>query len=175
MINRPTSNVARRTLLIVLVLTAALVAGCGSTGSSSTTTTSSSASTLAPTHGKYSPSIDPADFVATVDNPYWPLKPGTGFHFKGVRGTTPQRDDEIVTDRTKTIEGIASTVVRDTVYVDARLGFDDLEAAEASLARLAALPVRRVHAGHDRSFEGGELDALLDGLLHGGLAELRSP
>jgi glyoxylase-like metal-dependent hydrolase (beta-lactamase superfamily II) len=62
----------------------------------------------------------------------------------------------------------------DTVYVDARLGFDDLEAAEASLARLAALPVRRVHAGHDRSFDGGELDALLDGLLHGGLAELRS-
>jgi glyoxylase-like metal-dependent hydrolase (beta-lactamase superfamily II) len=60
----------------------------------------------------------------------------------------------------------------DTAYVDARLGFDDLEAAEASLRRLAELPVRRVHAGHDRSFDGGELDVLLDGLLHGGLAEL---
>ena len=60
----------------------------------------------------------------------------------------------------------------DTAYVDARLGFDDLEAAEASLTRLASLPVRRVCAGHDRSFEGDELRRLLDGLLHGGLATL---
>jgi len=60
----------------------------------------------------------------------------------------------------------------DTAYVDARLGFDDREAAEASLGRLAELPVRRVHAGHDRSFDGGELDVLLDGLLHGGLDSL---
>ncbi|MGH2630829.1 MAG: MBL fold metallo-hydrolase, partial [Actinomycetota bacterium] len=36
----------------------------------------------------------------------------------------------------------------DTVYVDSRLGFDDLGAAEASLRRLRELPVRRVHAGH---------------------------
>jgi glyoxylase-like metal-dependent hydrolase (beta-lactamase superfamily II) len=62
----------------------------------------------------------------------------------------------------------------DTAYVDARLGFDDLETAEASLARLAALPVRRVHAGHDRTFDGDELRTLLDGLLHGGLAALSS-
>lgn len=60
----------------------------------------------------------------------------------------------------------------DTAYVEARLGFDDHEAAEASLRRLAALPVRRVHAGHDRSFDGDELRLLLDGLLHGGLAAL---
>jgi glyoxylase-like metal-dependent hydrolase (beta-lactamase superfamily II) len=60
----------------------------------------------------------------------------------------------------------------DTAYVDARLGFDDLEAAEASLRRLASLPVRRVCAGHDRSFEGDELRRLLEGLLQGGLATL---
>lgn len=60
----------------------------------------------------------------------------------------------------------------DTVYADGRLGFDDLDAARASLARLVALPVRRVHAGHDRSFDGDELRMLLDGLLHGGLAAL---
>jgi glyoxylase-like metal-dependent hydrolase (beta-lactamase superfamily II) len=60
----------------------------------------------------------------------------------------------------------------DTAYVDARLGFDDRDAAEASLRRLAELPVRRVHAGHDRSFDGRELAVLLDGLLHGGLDTL---
>ena len=60
----------------------------------------------------------------------------------------------------------------DTVYVDARLGFDDLDAASVSLGRLAALPVRRVHAGHERSFDGDELVRVLDGLLHGGMAAL---
>jgi glyoxylase-like metal-dependent hydrolase (beta-lactamase superfamily II) len=60
----------------------------------------------------------------------------------------------------------------DTAYVEARLGFDDLDAAEVSLRRLAELPVRRVHAGHDRSFDGDEFGLLLDGLLHGGLASL---
>ena len=108
-------------------LVAALIAGCGSSSSSTTSsvagsTTSSSpqapatsATQLAPTHGAYSPTIRPADFVGTIDNPYWPLKPGTGFHYKGVRGTTPQRDDEVVTHRTKRILGIPSTVVKDTV------------------------------------------------------------
>jgi len=60
----------------------------------------------------------------------------------------------------------------DTVYVDARLGFDDLEAASASLDRLATLPVRRVHAGHERSFDGDELSRVLGALLSGGLASL---
>ncbi len=59
----------------------------------------------------------------------------------------------------------------DTAYVDARLQFHDLDAAEASLTRLRDLPVRRVHAGHDRSFDGAELRLLLDGLLNGGLTE----
>lgn len=60
----------------------------------------------------------------------------------------------------------------DTAYVDARLGFDDPEAAERSLRRLYDLPVHRVHAGHDRSFDGDELQLLLGGLLGGGLATL---
>lgn len=62
----------------------------------------------------------------------------------------------------------------DTAYVDARLSFDDVSVAEASLARLRDLPVRRVHAGHDRSFDGEELKLLLGGLLDGGLAESAS-
>ena len=38
----------------------------------------------------YSPTIDPANFVTTIDNRYFPLMPGTGFHYKGVaeNGTT---------------------------------------------------------------------------------------
>jgi hypothetical protein len=104
---------------IAFALLAGLVVSCGSSDSGSTpptsTTTAASASILAPIHGKYSPSIDPSDFVSVIDNRYWPLKPGTAYHYEGVRGTTPQTDDEIVTHRTKRISGIAATVVRDTV------------------------------------------------------------
>jgi hypothetical protein len=103
--------------LVATAALAAALAGCGSSGGGSTSSTSaaSSASDLAPVHGKYAPTIDPAHFVSTIDNPYWPLKPGTGYHYKGVRGTTPQTDDEIVTNRTKKILGIDATVVKDTV------------------------------------------------------------
>jgi len=72
-------------------------------------------SSLAPIHGRYSPSIDPSKFVRTIDNPLWPLVPGTAFHYRGVRGTIPQRDDEVVTGQKKRILGITCTVVQDTV------------------------------------------------------------
>jgi hypothetical protein len=82
---------------------------------SSSTTSGPSASQLAPIHGHYAPKIKPSNFVARVDNPFWPLKPGTTFHYQGVRGATPQTDNETVTHRTKRILGIDATVVRDTV------------------------------------------------------------
>jgi hypothetical protein len=82
---------------------------------SASTAGSVSASRLAPIHGKYSPAVDPANFVRTIDNRFWPLQPGTAFHYRGVRGTTPQTDDEVVTQATKQILGVQCTVVRDTV------------------------------------------------------------
>jgi hypothetical protein len=96
-----------------IVLFAVLAAGCGS--SQRAAETPPSAARLAPTHGRYAPAIDPANFVAVVDNPYWPLKAGSGFHYVGVRGTTPQRDDEVVLHRTKQVLGVRCTVVEDTV------------------------------------------------------------
>jgi hypothetical protein len=70
---------------------------------------------LAPIRGPYAPTIDPANFGNRIDNRYLPYKPGTRIHFEGVRGTTPQTDDEFVMHRTKRILGVRSTVVRDTV------------------------------------------------------------
>jgi hypothetical protein len=99
-----------------LMLMAVLAVGCGSSRhSSSTAAVATSPSALAPIHGHYAPSIDPANFVAKVDNRFWPLEPGTGFHYVGTRGTTAQEDDEVVTHQTRRILGIAATVVRDTV------------------------------------------------------------
>jgi len=53
----------------------------------------------------------------------------------------------------------------DAIYVDAKLSWDDPEAFAASLRRLRALDVRRVHAGHERSFDGGELRRAIDATL----------
>ena len=64
--------------------------------------------------GRTIPSIDPASFVAAADNPYFPLKPGTGFHYRGT-SDTPQTDDMVVTHDVKQILGVRCTVVRDTV------------------------------------------------------------
>jgi hypothetical protein len=90
------------------VLLVTVLSGCGSSSSTS-------ASNLAPIHGKYSPTIDRSNFVNVVDNPYWPLKPGTTFHFVGSRGRVAQTDVEVVTHQNKKILGIDATVVLDTV------------------------------------------------------------
>ena len=92
----------------MIALLAALAGGCGSSQEQS-------ASDLAPVHGHYAPSIDPKNFVSTIDNRYWPLKPGTGFHYAGAKGTARQTDDEIVTGKTKRILGIDAVAVLDTV------------------------------------------------------------
>lgn len=117
----PHRNAARR-VAIGLALTVGFglaLGGCTSSGGPptphATRSTPSSASVLAPLHGSYSPSIDPADFVQTIDNRYWPLMPGTGYRYAGVRGSTPQLDDEVVLHSTKQILGVTCTVVRDTV------------------------------------------------------------
>jgi len=70
---------------------------------------------LAPIHGPYHPTIEPANFVRTIDNRFLPYAPGMRIRFKGVRGTTPQVDQELVLHRTVTILGVTCTVVRDTV------------------------------------------------------------
>jgi hypothetical protein len=114
--------------MLAVALIAAVAIGCGSSGGGSSSPTSpasvsstspaaGSASSRAPIHGSYSPSIDPADFVSAIDNRYFPLKPGTHFRYQGVaeNGKTPQTDDMVVTDRRKQILGVSCTVVSDIV------------------------------------------------------------
>jgi hypothetical protein len=105
---------------VFALLVAALATACGSSSTQAASTPvapAPSASDLAPIHGPYSPTIDPANFVRTIDNRWFPLLPGTGFHYRGVAedGTTPQTDDMVVTHQTKKILGVPCTVVRDTV------------------------------------------------------------
>jgi hypothetical protein len=75
----------------------------------------------------YRPRIDPADFVDAIDNPYFPLTPGTTYFYKGVSDGERETDTVHVTERTKEILGVACIVVRDAVKVKgalAELTFD---------------------------------------------------
>src|SRR5215210_6873269 len=63
--------------------------------------------------------LDPADFVTTIDNPYWPMKPGNRWSHRETAGDgTEQRVDVTVTDQTKEILGIRAKVVHDIVRED---------------------------------------------------------
>jgi hypothetical protein len=61
--------------------------------------------------------LSPSDFVARVDNPYFPLKPGSRWHYKGQKDGKRMTDDVKITHRTKTILGVATTVVHDVVRI----------------------------------------------------------
>jgi hypothetical protein len=61
--------------------------------------------------------LDAADFVERIDNPYWPMAPGSRWVYR----EDGQRVEVTVTDRTKEILGIRATVVHDVVTEDGEL------------------------------------------------------
>jgi hypothetical protein len=71
---------------------------------------------------KYEQQIIPADFVARIDNPFFPLTPGTKWVFDG-----DEHVEVTVLAETKQILGVATTVVRDQVFVDGVLEEDTLD------------------------------------------------
>ena len=77
--------------------------------------------------GAYAPVIDPADFVATIDNPYFPLKPGTTFIYEGQSAEGLVHGEFSVTHNTKVILGVTCVEVRDTVTVNGELTEDTLD------------------------------------------------
>jgi hypothetical protein len=62
-----------------------------------------------------------AGFVASVDNPWFPLVPGTTFVYRGVKDGEPSRDVVHVTGRTRVIDGVRCTAVTDLLYESGRL------------------------------------------------------
>ena len=63
----------------------------------------------------YAPSIDAADFVATIDNPYFPLIPGTRWVLRGSGDAEGEIDEIEVLGETHTVMGVDCVVVRDIV------------------------------------------------------------
>jgi hypothetical protein len=60
-------------------------------------------------------------FRAHVDNPWFPLTPGTTYVYNGVKDGKPSRELLTVTHRTKTIAGTPCVVVDDRLFVGGHL------------------------------------------------------
>src|SRR2546427_1441136 len=69
----------------------------------------------------YEPVLDPANFVAVIDNPYFPLPVGRTLVYEGVKDGQTQVDTVIVTNQTKVIEGITARMVSDVSTHDGTL------------------------------------------------------
>jgi hypothetical protein len=69
----------------------------------------------------YDPVINPANFVAQVTNPYFPLVPGTKFIYEGQAPDGLEHEEFLVTHNTKVILGVTCTEVRDTVTLAGQL------------------------------------------------------
>ena len=120
-------RVRRARTTVVLAGLALVAAACG--GSNATTPTPSSpAATPSPSAEEavnpaglegppYDPEVPPTgDFVATIDNPYMPWIPGTRTAFEGVSDGQRERNVVVVTNRTRVVMGVETTVVHDQVF-----------------------------------------------------------
>lgn len=74
--------------------------------------------------GPYHPAIDPSHFSSVVNNPYFPLVPGTTAVFREKDGSDVLDRRVTVTHGTKMIMGVKCVVVRDLVTVNGEVQED---------------------------------------------------
>src|SRR5690242_10530581 len=67
------------------------------------------------------PLPNPANFVHRINNPWFPLRPGTVFVYRGEKDGKKARDMLRVTHRHRLIQGINATVIDDRLYLNRKL------------------------------------------------------
>jgi hypothetical protein len=69
----------------------------------------------------YNPVIDPSNFTTKIDNPFFPLKPGKTYTYKGVTDAGEELNTVEVTHSTRVLMGVTCVEVIDTVFVNGDL------------------------------------------------------
>jgi hypothetical protein len=75
----------------------------------------------------YAPVIDPANFVVTVDNPYFPLTPGTKLVYEGQTAAGLEHSEFLVTHNTRVILGVTCVEVHDVVQLNGKVTEDTVD------------------------------------------------
>ncbi|WP_406670566.1 hypothetical protein V7O67_01010 [Methanolobus sp. ZRKC4] len=75
----------------------------------------------------YNPEIDPANFVEEIDNPYLPFEPGTTFVYEGESDGETIDVEIYVTNQTKEVMGVTTTVIREREWEDGELVEDTFD------------------------------------------------
>jgi hypothetical protein len=120
--------VRSRLLILTLAPLLVLAAACGgeddsaAQGQTVANTAPGPAGPGALPQGSEPVELDPADFVASIDNPYWPMAPGSKWVYRETDAEGNEQQVEVtVTAETKKILGIDATVVHDVVSEDGQL------------------------------------------------------
>jgi hypothetical protein len=70
----------------------------------------------------YTVTLTAADFVERIDNPYLPFLPGSKWVYEAtLEDGTVERNEIEVLQETRAVNGVAATVVHDTVFVGGQL------------------------------------------------------
>lgn len=93
------------------VFAVAAAVGCGSDGSPS----SDAATGGALPQGSDHVSLDPSEFTTEIDNPWWPMRPGSRWVYDEVEDGEHLGVEVTVTDETRVVDGIEARVVHDVV------------------------------------------------------------
>jgi hypothetical protein len=114
----PASNGLRRAVRLLAAIALAATACAGPSVSDSENPSRGPDSRPLP-QGSEAVELDPKDFLAQIDHPFWPMSPGSRWTYREVGPTGAIQTVEVsVTDEARTILGIEATVVHDVVSRD---------------------------------------------------------
>jgi hypothetical protein len=120
----PMKEVPMRTMVLAAALLL-VASACGGDGSGTTVT--GTAPLSLPQDGKPFP-LDPNELTTDIDNPWWPMKPGSRWVFRETDAEgTVSRVVVTVLDETKTIMGAQARVVHDQVTEDGEVKEDTFD------------------------------------------------
>ncbi len=101
---------------MILVAAVALLAGTSACGGDGSGTKAAGVGSASLPQGSEPFTIQPSEFTTQVDNPYWPMKPGSTWVFRETDAEgTVSRVVVTVLDQTKTIMGVETLIVHDQV------------------------------------------------------------
>ena len=132
---RATTLVCGATAL-AMVAGLAVVSACGADQASQQTGGSNTSNEAVPPFApevaeqpaaNYAPEIDPSNFVKEVDNPYFPLEPGTTWVYEGKTPEGTERVEDSVLQETKRVMGVECVVLRDRVWLNGELIEDTVD------------------------------------------------